>query len=74
MAPVKIKTEITPHHLRCAFGSCPGVYELEDGNLLIIGKKTSDSLHKEIKNKIGSDEFAVVINPDFFQNLSKSVK
>lgn len=52
MPSLKIKDEITPHHLRCAFGSCPSVYELEDGNLLIIGKKPQKVYAKKSKIKL----------------------
>jgi hypothetical protein len=34
------KTEdLTPHHLRCGFGSCPSVHRLEDGRLMIVGQE-----------------------------------
>jgi hypothetical protein len=66
---VDVKEEITPSHLRCIPGSCPGVYALSDGNLLIIGKKPSDSLYKQVEAKIADDEFAVVLSPEFFQNV-----
>jgi hypothetical protein len=72
MPHMKIKKEITPSHLRCVYGTCSGVFELDDGNLLIIGSKPLSSLHEQILKKIAPDELAIVINPAFFENLSKS--
>jgi hypothetical protein len=71
---VDIKEEITPSHLRCFAGSCPGVYTLSDGNLLIIGKKPSDAIHKQVEAKVADDEFAVVLSPEFFQNIEPTSK
>jgi hypothetical protein len=61
--------DITPMHLRCEWGACPTVYRMEDGNLLIIGKDPSPQVTEEIAEKIGPDEKAVVISPDFLSNL-----
>jgi hypothetical protein len=72
MAAKLVKEEITPSHLRCFPGSCPAVYTLEDGNLLIIGKKLSSEVDAEVRNKVGDDEYAIVLSPEFFQNLSIS--
>jgi hypothetical protein len=35
---------LTPEHLRCFAGSCPSVYELDDGRLLIVGELASRPL------------------------------
>ena len=69
MAKAEVKEEITPSHLRCHAGSCPSVFTLTDGNLLIIGKKPSEDLRQAVEGKVGDDEFVVVLSPDFFQNL-----
>jgi hypothetical protein len=66
---VEIKEEITPTHLRCVGGSCPSVYRLSDGNLLIVGKRPSAVLSQQIQGKVTSDEFAIVLDPDYLQNL-----
>jgi hypothetical protein len=63
--------ERTPKHLRCTIGACPGVYEVEGGNLLVIGKKITSELKDKIKSKVGDDEFAVLISRDFFVELQK---
>jgi hypothetical protein len=47
------------------------VRKLSDGNLLIVGKRPSDQLYKQIRNNVSDDEFAIVISPEFFQNLLK---
>ena len=64
--------EITPAHLRCAIGSCPGVYEIDGGDLVIVGKKLSAELKQKIEERVGEDEYAIVIKRDFFENLNKS--
>ena len=69
MSELRIKDEITPSQHRCIGGSCPGVYILDDGNLLIIAKKAPHDLHQQVEHKIAEDELAVVISPDFFENL-----
>ena len=66
---VKIEEELTPSHLRCVAGSCPAVYSLSDGDLLIVGKKLSDELFQEIAHKVADDEFAVKLGPEFFKGL-----
>jgi hypothetical protein len=67
MQMTRIKAEITPTNLRCIPCSCPAVYTLSDGDLLIIGQQLSSELFKEIEDKVGADEFAVRISPDFFE-------
>ena len=66
----KIKEELTPAHLRCSWGGCPAVYSLSDGKLLVIGKKPAEDLAAQIEGKVADDEFAVVLGPEFFQNLT----
>ena len=69
MTKVKINEELTPVHLRCGPGSCPAVYTLSDGDLLIIGKKLTNELSQEIAHKVADDEFAVKLSPEFFVGL-----
>ncbi len=69
MQRIELEKEITPAHMRCMPAQCPAVFTLTDGNLLIIGKKPSEDLHEQIAGKVGEDEFAVVLSPDFFQEL-----
>lgn len=67
---IDIEDEITPAHLQCGPGSCPGVYTLSDGNLLIIGKKPAEALSRRIEGRVAADEFAIVLSPDYFQKLN----
>jgi hypothetical protein len=69
MKNIELKEELTPQHLRCVPASCPTIYALSDGDLLIIGATPSADLLEEIKGKIGANEDAVVLSPAFFQNL-----
>lgn len=67
----KIKEEITPSHLRCSYGGCPGVFKLSDGDLLIIGKAIPAELLKQIEGRIAGDEIAVKLSPEFFKALAE---
>lgn len=62
--------DVTPQHLRCTFGACPAVYEY-GGELVIIAKRAPAELVKELENKIGDDELAVVIDPKYFEQLKE---
>ena len=64
-----IKANKTPLALRCGPFNCPAVYELRDGNILIVGKQTDLQLSREIEGKVGPDEHAVVISRNFFSEL-----
>jgi hypothetical protein len=61
--------EITPTNLRCAIGTCPAVYEVDKDNLLVVGKKITSELNEEIRPRVGDDEFAILINREFFREL-----
>ncbi|MBX2804747.1 MAG: hypothetical protein KTR19_02145 [Hyphomicrobiales bacterium] len=60
---------ITPTKLRCSFGGCPAVYETEDGEIVIIGKKASAQIEEKLKNNISSDEWVVVVNRELLANI-----
>jgi hypothetical protein len=66
-----IGEEITPLELRCTFGTCQAVLTASDGDLIVIGKKLPADLSKAIQGRVGSDEFAIKISPEFFKNLRK---
>ena len=53
--------EITPLHLRCGIGQCPAVYEYDAGDLIIVGKIVGDDILAELAGKVGSDEYAVLV-------------
>jgi hypothetical protein len=61
--------DITPNHLRCPAGYCVAVYKMDDGNLLVIGKKPKADISKQIEGKVGPDEDVIVISPEFFLNI-----
>jgi hypothetical protein len=61
---------LTPSHLRCGVMSdCPSITQLEDGRLLIVGKKSSESEDTYLLGplghvRVGIGEEAIVISPD----------
>ena len=61
--------EITPGHLRCGTGTCPAVFKLSDGNLVIIGKRASGDIAALLEGRIGADEAAVIISPEYLRAL-----
>ena len=63
--------EITPDHLRCAYGQCPSIFRSDNGNLVVIGKKLSEADLIEFKEKIGSDEQAILISEEYFNDNLK---
>jgi hypothetical protein len=67
----EIEDEVTPAHLRCTIGSCPAVFQLSDGDLLIVGKALTPELQRQIEARVGSDELAIKLSPEFFRSLFK---
>ena len=61
----KIKAELTPIHLRCTVGACPAVYLLDDGDLLIVGKRLEADVLAGIAHKVTDDEFAIRLHPSY---------
>jgi hypothetical protein len=68
-AEISIEDELTPAQLRCGGGTCPAVYRLSDGTLLIVGKVINPSLLAQISDRIGPGEAAVIISPDYLAAL-----
>ncbi len=66
----QIEKEITPDRYRCIIGECPAAFRLDDGRILLIGKKAEPSLLNQISGRIGGDEFAVVVEPGLLENVS----
>lgn len=64
-----IQEDLTPGHLRCAAASCPAVFKLADGKLLVVGERPSQAVLAEIEGKISEQEVALIIDPAYFQNL-----
>lgn len=69
---MEIAEDITPLHLRCGSGGCPSVLKLQNGDLIIIGKKVDAALNAEISHRVADDEYAVVIGASYFANLVPS--
>jgi|WetSurMetagenome_2_1015567.scaffolds.fasta_scaffold906389_1 hypothetical protein len=61
--------DITPKKLRCTFGACPAVYELDNDTIVIVGAKPSSELGDALKGKISPDEFAIVVSKQLLANV-----
>lgn len=63
--------EITPKRLQCGIGLCPSLFELDDGRIVVIGRVPTQQnpLPQEILDKVGSDEFAVTLPPEYLKDL-----
>ena len=70
-APETSLLDLTPEKFRCSWGGCPAVFDTINGELLIIGKKPSASLAKEIEGKVGEDEWAIVIDRQLLSNITE---
>lgn len=64
-----IFVELTPESFRCSMGACPSVYKTKLGKLVIIGKKPSREITETIENKVGDDEWAIVIDPRLLSDI-----
>jgi hypothetical protein len=62
--------EITPDRYRCAFATqCPATFRLEDGRILLIGKKADSPLLEQISDRVGADEYAVVVEQGLLETV-----
>lgn len=62
---------LTPAHLRCGLGQCPGVYKEHNGSrLFIIGKAVRKS---EIMEQVGPDEALVQVEKALLANIGGPV-
>ena len=62
--------EITPDRYRCGFtAECPAAFRLEDGRILLIGKKLDSPTLNKLSGRIGTDEYAVVVEPGLLENV-----
>jgi hypothetical protein len=62
-------TDITPHHMRCFAGSCPSVHELDDGRLMIIGKR-GDFMADNLNIAVADSEEAIIIDRALLANVA----
>jgi len=63
--------DLTPRHLTCGIGLCPALFQLDDGRVVVIGKKPieADQLPADISIKIGKNETAVILPPEYLKGL-----
>ncbi len=62
--------EITPETFLCANGSCPSVFETEDGRLVVIGKIIDKTMQNRLpQGKVGEDEIAIEIPAGLIKDL-----
>jgi hypothetical protein len=59
--------DITPEHLRCCLGTCPGVYEIDADTVLVVARIATPDEIGEIP--VGDNEVAGVIRKAFFASL-----
>lgn len=62
--------DITPARFRCVANlvSCPAVHEMDDGRLVVIGKRID---WQSYKFNVGPDEEAIVIDPAMLENVKR---
>ena len=54
--------ELTPEVFRCIIGSCPAVYEADDGDLIVVGATIKADAVEGLEGKVGACETAVRIS------------
>jgi hypothetical protein len=66
---------LTPQHLRCEWGGCPSVHELEDGRrYIIVGQTAGLVADDELVAKPGPDETAVIIDHALLSTIRDEVR
>ena len=64
--------EITPDRYLCGFtAECPAAFRLEDGRIVLIGKRADTPILNQLSGRIGTDEHAVVVEPGLLENVFK---
>jgi hypothetical protein len=58
----------------CIPGSCPAVFENDNGDYVIIGKRPSDDTLEELSDRIGEDELAVIIPAELLEKLVNDIQ
>jgi hypothetical protein len=48
---------------------CPAAFRLDDGRIVLIGKKVEAPVLDKITGRIGADEYAVVVEPGLLENV-----
>jgi hypothetical protein len=53
--------DVTPEHMRCTYmAACPSIHELEDGRLLIVGKRTNVSAEVLATMDLATEEAIII--------------
>lgn len=60
--------DLTPEHMRCPWGQCPSVRELEDGRLLIVGAR-ADQRALDAGIGMSPTEQAILIDRSYFADF-----
>ena len=68
-APFKVRREVTALHRRCQLGNCVSAFELDNGNIAIIGKEPGPEIAEELAKKIGPDERLIILDREFLRDL-----
>lgn len=68
--PDKNLKELTPPSLRCGWGTCPSIFQDEDGDYVLIGKVVSDAVLRQLpEGRIGADETVVKVPAALLKDL-----
>ena len=57
---IKLQKELTPAEMSCLAGTCPAIFETNNGSYALIGKKL-DSKKLGISERIGKDEILIEV-------------
>lgn len=65
--------EITPEAYMCGTCGCgcPAVFETENDQYVIIGKKLSPEMEKELAGRVADDEFAIIVDKEMIDGARK---
>lgn len=66
---MKLK-DITPKQYHCSLVACPSVFSIQDNpdKVIIVGKKVNVK-ESNLKQKVGDDEEAVMVDKEMLQKL-----
>lgn len=62
--------DITPKQFSCTFAACPALYQTNEGDFVIVGKK-ADAQELGIADKVGKDQEAVIMDKEMLEKVFK---
>jgi hypothetical protein len=62
--------DITPKEMRCSYGACPAVYELDADTILIVGAKLPPDLKNALSGKVDSGESAIIVSKQLLAEVN----